>query len=349
MEKPILGITMGDAAGVGPEITAKTLAKMDIYDICNPLVIGDKDVMGNANKIARKALKVNAVTKIDECVFRYGVIDVYDLNNVDMKKLEHGKISAMTGKASGEYIEKAIELALQEKIDAIVTNPIHKKSFELGGYGKKYPGHTEMLAKLTNTEKYSMMLAHGNFRVVHVTTHVALREACDMVKKDRILEVIKIAHNACKSLSIENPRIAVAALNPHASDGGLFGDEEEKEIAPAIREAEKMGINAEGPIPADAVYSKAKGGQFDIAVAMYHDQGHIPIKLSGFVWNEKAKSWNSISGVNVTLGLPIIRTSVDHGTAFGKAGKGTANPQSLIDAINYAVTLAKNRKKGVIL
>jgi 4-hydroxythreonine-4-phosphate dehydrogenase len=203
-----------------------------------------------------------------------------------------------------------------------------------------------MLAGLTGTKNYSMLLMHKEFKVVHVSTHISLRDACNSVRKDRVLETIKIAYNGCKFLGIENPKIAVAALNPHASDGGLFGYEEEKEIVPAIEEAKKLGYNVEGPIPADSVFSKAKGGMYDIVVAMYHDQGHIPVKFAGFVWDEKTKAWDSISGVNVTLGLPIIRTSVDHGTAFGKAGKGIADSESLIDAIRVAIRLVKS-KKGV--
>ena len=184
-----------------------------------------------------------------------------------------------------------------------------------------------------------MMLAEGSLRVVHVTTHVSLRQACDMVKKERVLAVIRLAFDTMKSFGMENPKIGVAGLNPHASDGGLFGWEEEAEIIPAIAEAKKLGIDADGPVPADTLFSKARGGWYDIVVAMYHDQGHIPLKVVGFTWNEKEKKWNSVSGINVTLGLPIIRASVDHGTAFGKAGKGTANPDSLLFALSVTRNL----------
>ncbi len=344
MEKPIMGITMGDPAGIGPEIAAKALSKKEIYEICRPLVIGDKGAMEDGIRIARKPLKINPIEKVSEAKFEYGTIDVIDLKNIDMSKLKYGTIGEMTGKAVGEYIKKAIELAMNKEIDAIVTNPIHKESFKLGGWGKKYAGHTEMLADLTGTKKYNMMLMHGNFRVVHVSTHISLRDACDAVKKDRVLNTIKVAYQGCRDLGIENPKIAVAGLNPHASDGGLFGWEEEKEIIPAIEEAKKLGWSVEGPIPADTVFSKARGGMYDVVVCMYHDQGHIPMKLVGFVMDEKTGTWKSVSGVNATLGLPIIRTSVDHGTAFGKAGKGTATADSLIDAIHVAIQFAKNRK-----
>jgi len=344
-KKPIIGITMGDPSGIGPEIIAKALFRPEIYEICRPIVIGDAKVMLQIIDIIKKDLKINVVNKVSDAKFKYGIIDVYDLNNIDIDKLIFGKVSEMCGRAAGEYIEKTIEFASKGIVDATVTAPIHKEAFKLGGYGNKYPGHTEMYAALTNTKNYTMMLAHGNFRVVHVSTHVSLRKACDLVKKKRILDVIKIAHNACKSLGIENPKIAVAALNPHASDGGLFGDEEEKEIIPAIEEAKKQKMDVYGPFPSDTIFSRARGGEFDIVVTMYHDQGHIPMKLSGFEWDDASKQWKNVSGVNVTLGLPIIRVSVDHGVAFGKAGKGFAIPQSLIDSIYLATHMTNQNKK----
>ena len=210
--------------------------------------------------------------------------------------------------------------------------------------GHHYSGHTEIYADFTGTKKYTMMLAHENLRVVHVSTHVALREACDRVKKDRVLEVIRIAHQACKDLGIENPKVGVAGLNPHSGENGLFGREEIEEIIPAIGEAVKEGINAEGPVPPDTVFSKARGGWYDIVVAMYHDQGHIPLKVVGFVYNENEKKWDAVAGVNITLGLPIVRSSVDHGTAFDQAGLGIANELSLMNAIDYGVKLAKSNK-----
>ena len=343
--KPLIGITMGDPAGIGSEICVKGLSKMDVYEQCKPMVIGDYNCIKEAIRFTGiNNIRLNSINKPIEGTYIFGTIDVLDLKNVDMNKLEYGKVSEMCGKASGEYIEKVINLALSKKVDATVTCPIHKESFRLGGYGKKYPGHTEMYASLTGSEKYSMMLAHGNLRTVHVTTHVSLRKACDLVNKKRVIDVIKIAHEACISLGINNPKIGVAGLNPHAGDGGLFGNEEIKEITPAIDEALSKGYNVEGPVPSDTLYSKVRGGWYDMAVAMYHDQGHIPLKFAGFVYNGKEERWNSVSGINVTLGLPIIRVSVDHGTAFGKAGKGLANEASFLDAIDYAVKFAENRK-----
>jgi len=235
-----------------------------------------------------------------------------------------------------------IELAMAGEIDGTVTNAFNKEAVNLAGH--HYSGHTEIYADFTGTKKYTMMLAHENLRVVHVSTHVALREACDRVKKDRVLEVIRIAHQACKDLGIENPKVGVAGLNPHSGENGLFGREEIEEIIPAIGEAVKEGINAEGPVPPDTVFSKARGGWYDIVVAMYHDQGHIPLKVVGFVYNENEKKWDAVAGVNITLGLPIVRSSVDHGTAFDQAGLGIANELSLMNAIDYGVKLAKSNK-----
>jgi 4-hydroxythreonine-4-phosphate dehydrogenase len=342
-ELPKLGISMGDPAGIGPEIAAKTLALRTTYDYCRPLVVGDAACMEQACRIAGTDLKVWPINSVKDARFEYGTIDVYDLKNVDMANLAHGKVSAMAGNAAFEAVKKVIELAMANDIDATVTGPINKESINLAGH--HYTGHTEIYAHYTNTKNYTMMLAEGSLRVVHVTTHVSLRQACDLCKKERVLAVIKLANEAMKSFGIENPRIGVAGLNPHASDGGLFGWEEEKEIIPAINEAKKSGINADGPVPADTLFSKARGGWYDIVVAMYHDQGHIPLKVVGFTWNEKEKKWNSVSGINVTLGLPVIRASVDHGTAFGKAGKGTANPESLIIAMEYAAKFAGVRMK----
>ncbi len=343
MYNPILAVTMGDPAGIGPEITAKILAKKNIYDVCRPFILGDANVMKEAVRITNTNLEINSILSPRAGKYAHGTVDMLDFGNIDMKELRRGTISAMCGRAAGEYIKKAIELALNEEVDATVTNPIHKESFILGGWGKKYPGHTEMYADLTNTKSYTMLLAHGNFRTVHVSTHVSLLEAIQRVKKERVLEVIKIADQACKDFGIPAPRIGVAGLNPHASDGGTFGEEEANEILPAITAARADGINAEGPVPADTIYCKARGGWYDIVVSMYHDQGHIPMKFSGFVWNQEKNEWSNVSGINVTLGLPIIRTSVDHGTAFGKAGKGTARENSLEDAIMAAIQFAKVR------
>jgi 4-phospho-D-threonate 3-dehydrogenase / 4-phospho-D-erythronate 3-dehydrogenase len=336
-KKPILGITMGDPAGIGPEIAAKAMVKKEIYDICRPIIVGDAQAMEQGVKIAGACLKVNAISKIEDAGFEYGIMDVIDLKNVDVGKLIHGRISEMAGKAAFEAIKKVIDMALKKEIDATITGPINKEAINLAGY--HYSGHTEIYAHFTNTDDYTMMLADGNLRVVHVSTHVPLRKACDLVKKDRILKVIRMADNACNRLGINNPKIGVAGLNPHASENGMFGWKEEKEIMPAIVQANASGINAEGPVSPDTLFSKAKGGIYDIVVAMYHDQGHIPFKMIGFNWDGKNQKWSSVSGVNITLGLPIVRSSVDHGTAFDITGKGIANEESLIHAIEYGAKL----------
>ncbi|MBI2997169.1 MAG: 4-hydroxythreonine-4-phosphate dehydrogenase PdxA [Deltaproteobacteria bacterium] len=343
MNPPIVAITMGDPAGIGPEITAKVLSLMELYDICRPVVIGSKDVMEDALRMTRRALKINTITDPSKGKYELGTIDFIDLENIKMAHVEYGKVSAECGRAAGDFIKKSIDLALNGEVDAVATCPIHKESFKLGGWGKEFVGHTEMFARLTNTEKYTMMLAHGDTRVVHVSTHVPLAEAIRLVKRERILHVIKIAKNSCSALGIPKPRVAVAGLNPHASDNGLMGREEIDEITPAIEDARKLGIDVVGPVSPDVVFVQARGGWYDIVVAMYHDQGHIPSKLSGFVFDKERNEWGSVSGVNVTLGTPIIRASVDHGVAFGKAGKGIARPESLLDAIKIAVRFAQNR------
>jgi len=341
--RPILGITMGDPTGIGPEIAAKVLSMEEVNKICSPLVVGDKGVMEQALEIARvKNLKVNPVREVEQAVFEYGTMNVFDLSNVDLMRLVHGKVSQMGGRAAFESITKVIELAMKGKIDATVTGPIHKEALNLAGH--HYSGHTEIYAELTGTKNYAMMLVHGDFRVVHVTTHISLRKVCDLIKKDTILSTIKLAHEAMINLGIEEPRLGVAALNPHAGEGGLFGNEEIQAIEPAVKEAKDEGMDVEGPVPPDTIFAKARGGRYDAIIAMYHDQGHIPTKLLGFLWDEKAGQWSSIRGVNVTLGLPIIRTSVDHGVAFDKAGKGKADPGSLLEAIKMAVQMAENKR-----
>lgn len=336
-KKPILGITMGDPSGIGPEIIVKSLNNSYEYDVCRPLVIGDANVIKAAVELLEYNLVVNSIYNIDDAIFEYGTIDVYDLANVDIKALKYGEVSEMSGRAAYEYIEKVIELAKDKKVDSTVTAPINKESIKLAGC--LYAGHTEIYAHHTGTRDYTMMLAEGSLRVVHVSTHVSLRDACDLVKKKRVLKTIELAHKACKNIGIDNPRIGVAGLNPHSGENGLFGWEEQREIIPAIEAARETGIDAIGPIPADTIFSKARGGVYDIVVAMYHDQGHIPLKVVGFQYDEAKKGWKTISGVNITLGLPIIRTSVDHGTAFEIAWQGIANEDSMLNAIDYGIKL----------
>lgn len=347
VKKPIIGITMGDPAGCGPEITVKALYNPKIYEVCRPIVIGDAKMFENSVKILERTgylkageVLVNRIYEVKEAKFQYGTIDVYHMELVDMEKFEYGKVSSMCGEAAFQCVVKVIELAMAGKIDATVTNAINKEAINMAGH--HYSGHTEIYADYTGTKKYAMMLAHENLRVVHVSTHVSLREACERVKKERVLECIKLADEACRKLEIERPKIGVAGLNPHAGEDGMFGREEIEEIAPAIREACRNGIDAQGPVPPDTVFSKARGGWYDAVVVMYHDQGHIPLKVVGFVYKSEEKRWGEVAGVNITLGLPIIRVSVDHGTAFGHAGQGVQNELSLVNSIHNALVMAKN-------
>lgn len=344
MERLIIGITMGDPASIGPEITVKALADKKIYQKCRPIVIGDAGVMEAALEIVGRAdICIHPVASVKEAKFTFGTIDVYDMKLVDIERLEIGKVSSLAGEAAFQYVKKVIELALAGEVDGTVTNAFNKEAVNLAGH--HYSGHTEIYAEMTKTQKYTMMLAHENLRVVHVSTHVPLRVACDRVKKDRVLEVIRIANQACLNLGIKKPRVGVAGLNPHSGENGMFGTEEIEEISPAVEAAKLEGIAADGPIPPDTVFSKARGGWYDIVVAMYHDQGHIPLKVVGFVYNQKAGRWDAVAGVNITLGLPIVRASVDHGTAFDQAGKGIANELSLMNAIEYGILLSKSRKE----
>ncbi|HFI0500849.1 TPA: 4-hydroxythreonine-4-phosphate dehydrogenase PdxA [Streptococcus suis] len=339
--KKIIGITMGDPAGIGPEISLKLFAKKELYERCSPLLVGDSSILeAYLQKHPEVELVINVVDEPNEGLYQFGTIDLIDLKLVDMEQFRIGEVSSVGGNAAFQYVKKVIELALDKKIDATVTNPLNKEAMNLAGH--HYAGHTEIYADLTSTDKYTMMLADGNLRVVHVSTHVSLREACERATKERVLDVIRIADNACKNLGIAKPRIAVAGLNPHCGENGLFGREEIEEIDPAVRAAQEEGIDAYGSLPADTLFSKANGGMFDIVVAMYHDQGHIPLKLLGFVYDKETNSWQAVQGVNITLGLPIIRTSVDHGTAFDQAGKWTASELSLENAVDYAIRLAEH-------
>ena len=343
--KPTLAITIGDPAGIGPEIVAKTLADPETYRICNPIVVGDKHAVNMGIEVAGVSLETNIISSINGAKNEYGVIDLFDLGNIDPEKIEMGKPRAMTGAASAQYVIYAADLALANKVDGIVTAPLNKEAMHLGSYN--YPGHTELLAEKSGTDDYAMMLVSGNLRVVHATTHIPFREIIEHLTPKRIEATIRFAQNACTSLGIKYPRIAVAGLNPHSGDGGLFGDEEARIIQPAIDAARAEGLYVEGPVPPDTVFGKAVGGLYDIVVALYHDQGHIPVKLIGMKYDDETGQWGSVSGVNVTLGLSFIRTSVDHGTAYGKAGRreGTANPQSLMEAIELAVEMVKARKQ----
>jgi 4-phospho-D-threonate 3-dehydrogenase / 4-phospho-D-erythronate 3-dehydrogenase len=339
--KPLLGITMGDPAGIGPEIVAKTLADPLIHALCRPLVVGDVSVMEQAIRVAGTSMRIRAVRSAADASPSIDQMDVYDLGNVDLTRLPIGQVSALAGHAAFEAVVKVIRLAMDGEIDATVTAPIHKESLNLAGHS--FAGHTEIYAHYTGSRDVAMMLVSGPLRVVHVTTHVSLRQACDLIRKERVLRVIRMFEEALRQLGISRPRIAVAGLNPHAGDGGLFGDEEIREIGPAVEEAIRDGIAAEGPLPPDTIFSFLQGGYYDGCVAMYHDQGHIAFKMAEFEWDNRNKVMKSVRGINVTLGLPIVRVSVDHGTAFPIAGKGVACYESMVQAVEYAVALARKR------
>ena len=330
---------MGDPAGVGPEITVKALSDAALYERCRPLVVGSAAILARAARITgRGDMTIRAVSSPAEALYVPGAIDVLDPGIDPDAMIIPGIVSADAGEASFRCVVKAIELAMAGEADGTVTNPISKEAVNLAGH--HFSGHTEIYAHYTGTKKYTMMLVHENLRVVHVSTHVSLREACDRVKKDRVLDCIRIADDTCRRLGIANPKVGVAGLNPHCGENGLFGREDIDEIAPAVSEARSEGIDAAGPVAPDTVFSKARGGWFDVVVAMYHDQGHIPMKVIGFVYDREKQEWDEVAGVNITCGLPIIRTSVDHGTAMGHAGKGTASELSLINAIDCAIKLA---------
>jgi 4-hydroxythreonine-4-phosphate dehydrogenase len=329
-KRPIVAITMGDASGIGPEVIAKALSSRAIYTLCRPLVIGESRIMKKALVLAASAEELHIINDAHSATGKYGEIDLLDLHNLDEKDVKVGRVCRACGKAAVEYIIKAAQLALHQEIDALVTAPINKEATRLAGCGEL--GHLELLAHYTGATEYATMLMSGRLRVVHLTTHYSLKEAAGYVTRERILARLKLTQASLQKWGLARPRIAVAALNPHGGEGGLLGLEEIQEIVPAIQTAQGAGIDARGPFPADTVFVRAIGGEFDVVLAMYHDQGHIPIKVYGF-----AKS------VSVALGLPFIRTSVDHGTAFDIAGKGIAESESLEEAIKVAVKLSQNR------
>jgi len=329
--KPIIGITMGDAAGIGPEIIVKSFLHQELFDKADPIVIGDKTILEKAKLITDASITIDEI-KADEIAnydYTRGKMPLINLN-LFSEDLEFGKVSPEAGDAAFQYVKKAVEFAQGDLVDAICTAPLNKEALQKGGH--MYPGHTEILADLTGTEDYSMMLMTSNLRVIHLTTHMGLIEAIKSITPKRTYDVIKLAHDTLVQSGHENPSIAVCGINPHAGENGLFGDgEEEKQLVPGIEKAQKEGINASGPYPADTLFFRAGRGDFDVVVACYHDQGHTPVKVSGIT-----------DGVNTTIGLKggVIRTSVDHGTAFDIAGKNIATEDSLLAALDAAVDLA---------
>ncbi len=330
MQKPLIFITLGDPSGIGPEVTAKSLEDIGDNDNYHTVVIGSYDVFRQTLDTCNINLKFNTIKSIEELNKDDHSIHLLDLNNTPAE-LQMGKVDAGAGKASVEWVLKAGELASKITDSAIVTAPINKEACTLAGY--KDIGHMEIFQSQTNSKEVATMLIADNLRVVHLTTHRSLRVACDYVTRENVYNKIKLTHEYFVNCGFTNPKIAVSALNPHASDGGILGDEEAEQINPAITDAKAIGINATGPVPADTIFNQAIDGKYDVVLAMYHDQGHIPIKVHNW---EKS--------ISVNLGLPFVRTSVDHGTAFDIAGKGIAHHASMKEAIRIAVSLCVNKK-----
>ena len=332
-ERPIIAISMGDPAGVGPEVMAKALARDDVWECCRPLVVGDVAVLERAIGLVGASLTSRVVANAGDARYDSSAPDVVNLSNVDIESLAWGQVSAAAGRASAEYVKVAAELALGGDVDGIATGPINKAALKAAGI--PYIGHTEMLADLAGEQRVTTMLATRDLRVVHVTRHVPLGGVAAYITKDRVLETIRLTDTGLRGMGIQQPRLAVAALNPHGGDEGLIGREEIDAIGPAVELARVEGIEASGPFPADSVFFRAIRGEFDAVVAMYHDQGHIPIKTHGFELS-----------VTVTLGLPIVRTSVDHGTAFDIAWQGRASEESMVEAVRLAAQLAIGRLRS---
>lgn len=327
---PVLALTAGDPAGTGPELIAKALAQPEVHALCRPLVIGDAAVLERAVGFTGVRLAIRAVDTPEAAAFSPETIEVLDLKLVDITRLPVGRVDAAAGHAATMYVKTAAGLALAGRVGAIVTSALNKEAMNLAGH--HYDGHTGLLAEVCAAPGATMMLVADKLRVSHVSTHVPLRVAIDRVRPERIIKVLQLTHDAVRRLGIERPRLAVAGLNPHAGENGLFGDEEQKYITPAITEARALGLDVHGPFAGDTIFFRTLQGEFDGAIAMYHDQGHVAAKMLG-IWR----------GVNVTLGLPIIRTSVEHGTDFANAGTGRGDPRSLIEAIKLAAIMAGTR------
>jgi len=328
---PIIGITMGDAAGIGPEIIIKSLGHSDLYHRCRPLVIGDADRLREAGCLVDSKLEVSAINDPDDARFAFGIADCIDLKLIP-KGLPWGQLSPICGDAAYQYLARAVELAKTGKIDGICTAPLNKEALHAGGH--IFPGHTEMLAHLTGTPEVSLMLSTPKLKVIHVTTHIGLIDAIAKIEPGLVERTIARAQEALTCAGIAHPRIGVCGINPHAGEHGLFGrGEEESKIEPAVRACQARGWDVQGPLPADTLFFRAGRGDFDIVVAMYHDQGHGPVKVLGIE-----------AGVNITVGLPVIRTSVDHGTAFDIAGTGKADERGLLVALSQAAELAKRNR-----
>nr|WP_092071739.1 4-hydroxythreonine-4-phosphate dehydrogenase PdxA [Dendrosporobacter quercicolus]NSL49479.1 4-hydroxythreonine-4-phosphate dehydrogenase PdxA [Dendrosporobacter quercicolus DSM 1736]SDM29951.1 4-hydroxythreonine-4-phosphate dehydrogenase [Dendrosporobacter quercicolus] len=327
MNRPVIGLPLGDPAGVGPEIIVKSLNIAEIYELCRPVVIGDVAVLEQAMKFCGVKLAVNKIAAPAEGKYTFGSIDVIDLANVDTARLQIGKVQAMGGQAAFDYIKKTTELALAKEIDAMATTPINKESLKAAKVN--YIGHTEILEDLTQTKNPLTMFQVFDLRVFFLTRHVSLRRACALITADSIYEFIQRCVKALEVLGVKNPKLAVAGLNPHSGEHGLFGDEEVREIEPAIAKAKADGINVLGPVPADSVFHFALKGKYDAVLSLYHDQGHIATKMVDF---ERT--------ISITNNMPFLRTSVDHGTAFDIAGTGKVSEVSMVEAIKLAALYA---------
>jgi len=333
MTKATIGMTMGDAAGIGPEIIVKALADHSIYEACKPVVIGDCRTLDDMVGIVKVDLRIRPIQSLDQAKFEPGLVDCIDLDLLS-PAVSFGELSARAGDAAYRYLVKAIALAKAGSIDAICTAPLNKKALRLGGHD--YPGHTEILAEFSGSRDFAMMFVAPTLKVILVTIHVGLIEAIRAIDPDRVYRTIAFAQSALQQMGCDRARIAVCGINPHAGEDGLFGDHEEEErIVPAIDRAAREGLEVTGPHPADTIFYRAVRGEFDVVVAMYHDQGLIPIKTLGID-----------SSVNITLGLPFIRTSVDHGTAFDIAGKGIADEKNMKMAILQAATMVTAARHG---
>lgn len=329
--RPFVAITMGDPAGIGAEVTVKALREASVYDKCRPFVVGNAAAMRAASGLTGSGMDTRVVHSVDEVRGDEGGVDVLDIENLDYDSIETGRVSEAAGRAAIEWVLEAGSLAKDGRISAIVTAPINKEAASLAGY--KDVGHMEVFQSQTGVREVATMLMADELRVVHLTTHRSLRVACDYVTRDNVLAKTMLTHEHFTQWGFPAPRIGIAALNPHASDGGLIGNEEAQHIEPAVEAARSQGVDATGPVPPDTVFNQAIDGKFDVVLAMYHDQGHIPIKVHN--WERS---------VSVNLGLPFIRTSVDHGTAFDIAGQGIAHHDSMAEAIGVAVDLASESK-----
>ncbi len=331
--RPRLALTMGDPCGIGPEIIAKALSRRNVFDLCRPMVIGDSGVLRENLEFAGRASEIRTIGSPDEGWYEWGGIDIYEPSNLNLSAIQPGCVLPEAGRSAVEWVFAGADLAMSGEVDGLITGPLNKEAMNKAGFA--YAGHTELLADRTGAKNVRLMLASRRLNVVHVTTHVAIRQVPEQLTKERVFDSILMAGRAMKDLGRPEPRIVVAGLNPHAGESGLFGREDTEAILPGVEQARRAGWNVTGPMSPDTTFFKAYNGDFDVVVAMYHDQGHIPIKLMAFH-----------EAVNVTLGLPIVRTSVDHGTAFDIAWKGVADETNLLRAIELAAEMVKTRRRG---